>query len=419
MARTYNANGIKEYVGARYVPVFYDDGHGGSEWSSAVAYEPLTVVEYQGVTYLSKQYVPAGTPITNTDYWYLTWETSTQIDEYRREVAALASSVTALDLRTDAIEDTIEVVGFKDTNALKGKTIVFFGDSWVVGGSGGDWRFTNCVSSALGMVQKNYGVGGAGFTIEGNLISTQITTAINDMDADARAEVPVVVLVGGVNDLRAIATLNMGTFLTAIDTVINGIHNAFPNAVIYAGLCNSTLANFSETMINFAEQACLRASYHRSFPVVSIFGIHEWTHGISQYYIDDGLHLSVLGHSVFGEKIVNAIVGANSNASTFIAPFTYEEGITVAIPLHVWKEGANMVCTGGRVTFASTTTQIPIAWLPAGCYPKDNIYFPVYAGNSLVGNLSIIASGHVFFTPLPNSAGISGIYIPPFSWKPF
>ena len=32
---------VKEYIGARYIPIFFDDGTGSAEWRSTFEYEPL------------------------------------------------------------------------------------------------------------------------------------------------------------------------------------------------------------------------------------------------------------------------------------------------------------------------------------------------------------------------------------------
>lgn len=50
------------YVGARYVPKFED-------YNASSTYEPLTMVVSGGSIYISKQYVPAGISISNTNYW--------------------------------------------------------------------------------------------------------------------------------------------------------------------------------------------------------------------------------------------------------------------------------------------------------------------------------------------------------------
>lgn len=67
MSNVTNTNtGVREYIGARYVPLI--DG----EWDNTKAYEPLTVVINQGDSYTSKQYVPVGVEISNSEYWVLT-----------------------------------------------------------------------------------------------------------------------------------------------------------------------------------------------------------------------------------------------------------------------------------------------------------------------------------------------------------
>ena len=43
----------------------------GGEWDSSFTYEKLTVVTNVGSSYISKQDVPAGTALSNTNYWQL------------------------------------------------------------------------------------------------------------------------------------------------------------------------------------------------------------------------------------------------------------------------------------------------------------------------------------------------------------
>lgn len=77
------AKGVRQYVGARYVPVFANP----LEWSDARAYEPLTIVTHQGNSFTSMQSVPAGIDIANADYWALTGNFNAQVEAYRQEVA--------------------------------------------------------------------------------------------------------------------------------------------------------------------------------------------------------------------------------------------------------------------------------------------------------------------------------------------
>lgn len=80
---------VREYIGARYVPVF--DG----QWDNTKAYEPLTVVQHEGNTYTSRQFVPIGASIANENYWAETGNFNAQVEAYRQEVLAFDGRITA------------------------------------------------------------------------------------------------------------------------------------------------------------------------------------------------------------------------------------------------------------------------------------------------------------------------------------
>lgn len=103
---------IREYIGARYVPKFYDDGQGGAEWTNTVEYEPLTIVQYQGNSYTSRQYVPVGIAITDTRYWLLTGNWQSQIEQYRQEVYTFDGRITQ---NTEDIVDNTEAIAAETT----------------------------------------------------------------------------------------------------------------------------------------------------------------------------------------------------------------------------------------------------------------------------------------------------------------
>lgn len=92
---------VREYIGARYVPLYMGD------WDNTKTYEPLSIVEYQGNSYTSRQYVPSNIALTNDAYWALTGNYNAQIEAYRAEVQTF-------DDRIDANHDAfgISYVGF-------------------------------------------------------------------------------------------------------------------------------------------------------------------------------------------------------------------------------------------------------------------------------------------------------------------
>ena len=87
---------VTQYIGARYVPLFYTASDNSNDWEAGVLYEPLTIVMYLNQSYTSKKQVPAsvGNPADNPEYWILT-------GGYNAQVAQLAQDVQDLDDRLD------------------------------------------------------------------------------------------------------------------------------------------------------------------------------------------------------------------------------------------------------------------------------------------------------------------------------
>lgn len=111
-----------QYIGARYVPKFYE-GSNGSAWDSGIPYEPLTIVTYLGSSWTSKKQVPAtvGAPNLNPDYWVLTGNYNAQIDEVLEALSGIQEDITGIqgdvrDLETETGKINDELI---DNNARK------------------------------------------------------------------------------------------------------------------------------------------------------------------------------------------------------------------------------------------------------------------------------------------------------------
>lgn len=59
----------KKYIGEKYATSVE------GAWDNARAYERLSICTYDNKAYISRQNVPAGTPLTNTNYWVLLFAT--------------------------------------------------------------------------------------------------------------------------------------------------------------------------------------------------------------------------------------------------------------------------------------------------------------------------------------------------------
>lgn len=99
------------YVGARYVPLIMGD------WNSANAYEALSVVMYQGDSYISKVPVPANIQISNTTYW-------AKCADYNAQWAAFQQNWTEFqqDIEDELDQNTADLV--KEIQAYNGVNII-------------------------------------------------------------------------------------------------------------------------------------------------------------------------------------------------------------------------------------------------------------------------------------------------------
>lgn len=110
--------GTRQYIGARYVPIFGRKDETSIDWDNTKPYEPLTIVLYQGNSYTSRQYVPSGVDILNTEFWANTGNYNAQVEQYRTEVLTFNDRITENADDIEAISDSLGT-GFSAQNTVK------------------------------------------------------------------------------------------------------------------------------------------------------------------------------------------------------------------------------------------------------------------------------------------------------------
>lgn len=343
---------VKQVIGARYVPLFSEP----IDWDNTKTYEPLTIVYYGGNSYTSKQAVPKGIDITNTDYWALTGNYNAQIEQYRSEVkqfdgridanataiaaettratgaeqanaTAIANEVTrakeAEQTNAKAITDEItRAANAEQTNATaiahinERGVLLAIGDSFGVDSVSADNWWHTVLAKALGLTDANFCQGYAGFSTRNPTTSKNFTDLLVDAYNSSTFDndkVEYVVCYGGLND-RSVT--DAGTITNAIVTFINKMQELYPNAKkVIAGptswfQCSKNITNdtafstFNELMASRMRNACL---YHGvtfiAMPYVCAFE--------PAYYAGttDGNHFTSQGSSVAGTFIASCIQG--------------------------------------------------------------------------------------------------------------
>lgn len=187
---------VTQYIGARYVPLFAEP----LDWSTENEYEPLTIVLHQGNSYTSRQFVPRGIDISNTEFWANTGNYNAQIEQYRREVAAFDGRITdnaqAIAAETARAENR--------ENELATKHVAIIGDSYTAVDK---YYFSNLVTYLPETTKiDRFAVSSTGFVREtryGN--GTNIPNRLNNL-INGSTVYDLVIIYAGINDYNINAT---------------------------------------------------------------------------------------------------------------------------------------------------------------------------------------------------------------------
>ena len=358
-------SGVREYVGARYVPLFANP----PEWNDTRGYEPLTIVLHQGNSFTSTQYVPTGVDIKNTKYWLETGNWNAQIEAYREEVfrfdgritqnaddiktnkAAIADEATARASADTALQQLIEseeaarkaadtelnqnlsaaIAAVERQNILslyKGKNCVWVGDSFTtgVGADPKTKRVSTVFCNAMGMTEFNYGVGATGWiwgTTSNTPYITQVQNAYDAMTQEQRENTAMVVLPGTSTDVsHGSSSKQIGAAATLCAKKASDL---FPKAVIYVIPMIWDKALFTYTAYDATVEICDQINKAAIPRVKMDEDSYTWLLGRYEFYTSDNVHPNNNGYAVWASKMISSILGS-ANTAGYINSFTSNFG---------------------------------------------------------------------------------------------
>lgn len=344
---------VTQYIGARYVPKFYENSDGTEEWRAGVEYEPLTIVTYNGNSYTSKKPVPSniGNPSDNPTYWVSTGNYNEQVEAYRQEVLGYKADAEKM---FDELDQRIDNIG--------GRKVIFISDSYADNNRGGYAKgiyTTFCQQAAL-TDQTNawcYARGGAGMAAasQGSSFLDLANSAISAHTSDA-SEITDVFIAGGANDVGQ----TQGDINTAKDNVFNALAIAFPKARIYVAVVSGFIdAASRKNLMNK-----VRYTYYFNLPNSRITPV-ENAHLPMMFYncYVDNVHPNSNGCMRIGKLLADVFRTGNSYGAYFTryqavanctAPDTGASGILRA-RINVEKTGYEFMIAGG-----SNGEQLPL-----------------------------------------------------------
>lgn len=323
----------RQYIGARYVPKFYEDENHSNQWKYGIPYEPLTIVTYMGNSYTSKRNVPAdcGYPNENPYYWVLTGNYNSQINSLSQQVTELSGDVGDLNENLQDLADIVNESGIE-------RRFVFIMDSF-----GG--HILDYVVADLGLDSSHYWAtwnGGSGFNTTGDQFPN-FKTMLQRLTVPNPQKITDVVVIGGINDGGSVYTPEDAR--AGFDEFYDYAKGRFVNAKIWWG---------RDGVITTASGDGLqkRAQEIRAYSgMMSSTKPYIYMKGIDDCLLDnnnketDGIHPTENGSKIFATKIASCLRGGSAGYlttgvhSVTITPVT---GITVAGAIQQYRE--NDVC---------------------------------------------------------------------------
>lgn len=377
---------VREYIGARYLPLFPDD----PQWSIANAYEPLTVVQNLGSSYISRQYVPAGIQLSNTDYWVLWADFNSQIEAYRSEVQTFDGRITTNATDIDALEDRLPKSDFTSVNTVKAAIdglsallpasdyssvntvssamqslsanlesqmlnakqnfrdayVVIIGDSWNAGAADGalvnydiDNGWGAQLADRLNMDSDkvyNYAQSSAGFVSEGGSQNRTFRSLLDLADAalgDNRSKVAHIIVGGGINDASDIdgGGASASDVTSAVASFCNRCASRFPNATVHI----FPMLFPGHVAIRVADVTCKNAiitgAHNASAQVDVCEYAPEWLFGRAAYFGSEtqGRHTTIDGLVELSKYMALYLSGSYARFSYWTS--TRDTGTTISI----------------------------------------------------------------------------------------
>lgn len=391
----------RQYIGARYVPIFFD-GAQGTEWLPNTQYEPLTIVTRNGNSYTSKKAVPAaiGAPENNAAYWASTGIYNQQVEELRQEVAQYKSDVDGF------AEDLAKNVELTNRINLRGRNFILIGDSYASGvnpdeTSQGGWarRFHDYCNGWANVYYNIQPLGGVyGFASSRPYIDVIRSLESEITDPESITDIAVF---GGTNDLGLEDQIP-----AKIAEFMAYCHSQYPNATVKVGCLGRYLNNMRADLEPVYRGVCKYGGEYVSDTLNLICN--------KSFLASDRVHLTNAGYAYYSPYVANAIISGHCQyKQSASADVTMATGFAGAITVR-------QIVTelGFSLSFRSPSNLAPAITIPemysAGAVAKIGdcqlgLFMPRYNDQMGSGDLVLLKNDSGFYTASYTSK--AGLYI--------
>lgn len=342
------------YVGERYVIAFAGD------WSKDNGYEPLTMVLYNGDSYISRGYVPAGALPTNTDYWVKSSNFNGQLASLQGEVINNSQSINVLQ---------------NGLNKINKPYYMFIGDSYEDTRNPDIQGWATQTVTILGLPSSQYTIwadSSAGIVAKGSGTNMSYTDYINSAPQSTLNKVQKLIVEIDWNDYR----------------VLNDPLLMFQNCGTFIDLCKSKMPNlediiFLPTVIRPSQIKAQRDFYNymtRSSRWIIPPNFDQYYNNPT-YFQSDLIHLTNDGYYQLALNLTHFLKGDGAITQKALATQAINaNGFNGSIFTKVTPYGV-YVNLAGTLTITANTSYIELFTIDN----TKNINFTVINNNTLYG----------------------------------
>lgn len=321
---------VHTYIGARYVPRFM------GTYDATQMYEALDVVDNgSGTSYIAKKTVPPGTPLTDTDYWFVYGASSGAIVQLQNDMIQAQNDILGLDSDVTALQDNAH------------REILVIGNSYVQQG---------CATQIEAIFDQAYektygGAGFADFTGHPTTFETLLDQAIADASID-KDKITDILFVSAHGDTAAYTEHGYSTYLGKVATTFGNIQ----------GKISNNFPNIRKVSITLGESRNQKyytgSTFDSMFRVHGIFASYAPRYGFdyigwsgfnllfeSSFFQGDNTHLNSAGSYVLGNLIKSSYFGkliyTPKSVQSTTLPFLYTANATCVFNVSYTPEETN------------------------------------------------------------------------------
>lgn len=273
-------------------------------WDITKQYPAWCIVNDNGAGYISIQPVPAGMPLTNSDYWR-------GVVDYTATIADLQNRVVTLEGQMSTLNNsTIPTINTR-LNILENRKYIMIGDSYDDADDRGTTGWSAQVASYLGLTpgvdyfkSSKASRGFIGDTsVPGDVTFLKL---LNDLDTviDDKDSITDIVVCGGCNDMTH-AIADYDALCAAVATFVNTAHTKYQNAQVWIGMCGY---EFNQTFCNNVNYLCYAYMSGIKNGANYMSGLEFVMHNSALGY-GDGIHPNQDGENRIGEAVANNLLG--------------------------------------------------------------------------------------------------------------